>query len=219
MQEGGQRVSVCKVFWILQYDRGIINKCLALSSHSFILFIFHFEELGQKLCFRTWFLDFNGSHFFNQLLCARGKRVSYEGISFLSLSSLLGLLLALSPLSLMIVSVSQVATVSLLLSFIILESSFKCQFASCESWVSLPHWMLGSAISPEYQALGKCQCTIRDLIVSISTSTNGKAGWSCPKNMMWKEGTSFGVRNPELKPLINSDMSYNHNNSDLFSAL
>lgn len=79
--------------------------------------------------------------------------------------------------------------------------------------------MLGSAISPEYQALGKCQSTIRDLIVSISTSTNGKAGWSCPKNMMWKEGPRFGVRNPELKPLINSDMSYNHNNSDLFSAL
>lgn len=109
--------------------------------------------------------------------------------------------------------------VSLLLSFIILQSSFKCQFASCESWVSLPHWMLGSAISPEYQALGKCQSTIRDLIVSISISTNGKAGWSCPKNMMWKEGPRFGVRNPELKPLINSDMSYNHNNSDLFSAL
>lgn len=165
---------------------------------------------------------------FYQVLCAIGKRVSYEGMTlgwetcmlFLcsaSLSALLALLfLTFSDESLFFPSC---CCFSLLLSFIILYSSFKCHLASCESWVSLHHWMLRSAISSEYQALRNCQSTIRDLIVSITTSTNGKAGWSCPKNMMWKEGPRFGVRNPELKPLINFDMSYNHNNSDLFSAL
>lgn len=98
------------------------------------------------------------------------------------------------------------------ISKLILFSRFSFQIQQLQIRTEPASLVLGGAKVPESQGSGKQQSALKVLILSITKSTSGKAGWSCQNNTMCKGGPGFGVRTPELKPLINSDMSYNYNN-------